>query len=223
MRRSWDPFDPDNTLGLARTKKLLGEFAYQRHRRRRVLGRRRLAGRRTSPAASRTRPASCAACNNAIKADLAAALQEVVDAGLAGRDRRRQHQHLRRLLRPAVQPDRRHQLGSLSRHTWGQALDTNTVANCQGCVPQMDCRVVRIFRKHNFAWGGNFLIPDGMHFEWVGEPRNTYPVPVAVLPQRAERRARIDSPADRRDQRRQPTACACSPTTAGRSPETERR
>ncbi len=70
----------------------------------------------------------------------------------------------------------------LSRHTWAQALDTNTVSNCQGCVPQMDCRVVRIFRAHNFAWGGNFLNPDGMHFEWVGEPRNTYLYPSRYCP-----------------------------------------
>ena len=28
VRRSWDPFDPDSTIGLARTKKFLGEFAY---------------------------------------------------------------------------------------------------------------------------------------------------------------------------------------------------
>jgi hypothetical protein len=41
----------------------------------------------------------------------------------------------------------------------------------------MDCRIVRIFRKHNFAWGGNFLTPDGMHFEWVGEARNTLQYP----------------------------------------------
>ena len=42
--------------------------------------------------------------------------------------------------------------------------------------------MVRIFRKHNFAWGGNFLAPDGMHFEWVGEPRNTYQYPSRFCP-----------------------------------------
>jgi len=55
----------------------------------------------------------------------------------------------------------------------------------------MDCRAVQIFRKHGFAWGGNFLVPDGMHFEWVGERRdslsypsrfcrNTAPAPLAL-------------------------------------------
>ena len=41
---------------------------------------------------------------------------------------------------------------------------------------------MRIFRKHGFAWGGNFLVPDGMHFEWVGEPRDQYPYPSRFCP-----------------------------------------
>jgi hypothetical protein len=58
------------------------------------------------------------------------------------------------------------------------AIDTNTLGSCQGCAPpDMDCRTVRIFRKHGFAWGGNFLRPDGMHFEWVGERRDLLPYP----------------------------------------------
>ncbi|MEI7547755.1 MAG: M15 family metallopeptidase, partial [Actinomycetota bacterium] len=72
--------------------------------------------------------------------------------------------------------------GTVSRHSWGQAIDMSTAANCQGCVPKMDCRIVRIFRKHGFAWGGNFLEPDGMHFEWVGEARNLNQTPVAYCP-----------------------------------------
>ena len=39
-------------------------------------------------------------------------------------------------------------LGFLSRQSWGMALDTNTTTNAQGTTPRMDCRVVRIFRKH---------------------------------------------------------------------------
>ncbi len=74
------------------------------------------------------------------------------------------------------------ELGFLSRHSWAMALDTNTVSNCQGCVPQMNCDVVRIFRRHNFAWGGNFLVPDGMHFEWVGERRDQLSYPSTYCP-----------------------------------------
>ena len=46
----------------------------------------------------------------------------------------------------------------------------------------MDCTVVRIFRKHNYAWGGNFLRADGMHFEWVGERRDLYQYPSKYCP-----------------------------------------
>ena len=182
VRRSWDPFDPDSTIGLARTKKFLGEFAYTRQPTRRCLGRRRLA-RRIHPAAREPYPTGInAACNKTIKADLAAALQAVVDAGLAGAIDVANANTFGGCFGPRFSRIIGTQLGTLSRHTWAQALDTNTVANCQGCVPQMDCRVVRIFRAHNFAWGGNFINPDGMHFEWVGEPRNTFLYPSRYCP-----------------------------------------
>ena len=67
--------------------------------------------------------------------------------------------------------------GNLSRHTWAMAIDMNTVTNAMGAVPTMDCRVVWIFRKWGFAWGGNFSTPDGMHFEWVGEDRSRIQYP----------------------------------------------
>jgi hypothetical protein len=57
---------------------------------------------------------------------------------------------------------------TLSRHAWGGAIDINPAANPQGGKPSMDHRVVDIFRKHGFAWGGTFPTPDGMHFEYIG-------------------------------------------------------
>uniref|UniRef100_A0A6J7PSL6 Unannotated protein n=1 Tax=freshwater metagenome TaxID=449393 RepID=A0A6J7PSL6_9ZZZZ len=65
--------------------------------------------------------------------------------------------------------------GTVSRHTWGAAIDLNPTTNCVGCAPRLPCAVVQIFRSHGFAWGGNFLVPDGMHFEWVGERRDRHP------------------------------------------------
>ncbi len=181
VRRSWDPFDPDNTIGLAKTKKLLGELAYSVTESGAVLvddswRAKYIPNREPYPTGIN------AACNNAIKADLTAALQDVVNAGLAGAIDVGNANTYGGCFGPRFSRIVGTQLGSLSRHTWAQALDTNTVANCQGCVPQMDCRVVRIFRAHNFAWGGNFLNPDGMHFEWVGEPRNTYLYPSRYCP-----------------------------------------
>jgi hypothetical protein len=57
----------------------------------------------------------------------------------------------------------------------------------------MDCRVVQIFRKHNFAWGGNFLRPDGMHFEWVGERRDLITTPDRYCSNVAGYRERAES------------------------------
>ncbi len=181
VRRSWDAFDPDGTIGLARTKKLLGQFAYSVTASGGVLiddtwQAAYIPPRELYPTGIR------AACNNSMKADLAAALQDVVNAGLSGAIDVANANTYGGCFGPRFSRIVGTQLGSLSRHTWAQAFDTNTVTNCQGCVPQMDCRVVRIFRAHNFAWGGNFLNPDGMHFEWVGEPRNTYLYPSRYCP-----------------------------------------
>jgi hypothetical protein len=181
VRRSWDPVDPDGTIGLAKTKKLLGELAYSLTSSGAMLvdsawQAAYIPGREPYPTGIR------AACNNSIKADLAAALQAVVDAGLAGAIDVNNANTFGGCFGPRFTRIVGTQLGTLSRHTWGQALDTNTTSNCQGCVPQMDCRVVRIFRAHNFAWGGNFINPDGMHFEWVGEPRNSYQYPSRYCP-----------------------------------------
>lgn len=53
----------------------------------------------------------------------------------------------------------------LSNHAWGLAVDLNTVDNCLGCTPLMDMRIVEVFRKWGFKWGGDWSRPDGMHFE----------------------------------------------------------
>ena len=204
VRKSWDAADPDSTLSLAVTKTLLGEFdlnygylfaPVNPPNEFTAVGAAWKAA--YLPAGAEGYPTGIKAiCNKVIKADLEAALAEVnatypslvnrstnKDASTTGLDVANSNYYggcspggLARLSRLSGN------LGSVSRHSWGQALDVGTVANCQGCVPKMDCRIVRIFRKHNFAWGGNFLISDGMHFEWVGEPRNTLQYPSKYCP-----------------------------------------
>jgi hypothetical protein len=136
-----------------------------------------------------------ARCHNRVLGDLRAALDEVAAAGLASAiDVTNANTyggcHNARFNRISGE------LGFLSRHAWAMALDTNTVSNCQGCVPRMHCGVVRIFRKHNFAWGGNFLRPDGMHFEWVGERRDLVNGPAQYCPNIVSFGASTEQPPD---------------------------
>ena len=53
-----------------------------------------------------------------------------------------------------------------SNHAYGAAIDINAPENAYGATPTMDERVVAIFERWGFRWGGDFLIPDGMHFEY---------------------------------------------------------
>lgn len=60
--------------------------------------------------------------------------------------------------------------GRLSHHAWGIGIDINVAENAFGTAPDQDPRLVRIFENHGFTWGGRWLVPDGMHFEWVRFP-----------------------------------------------------
>jgi hypothetical protein len=184
IRRTWDPPDPDETIGMARTKAALGEFAYRVNANGSVsqdsawLAASLPSGRRELGLGVRAR------CHNMVEPALRAALAEIGARGLQGTlDVANANSfggcHLARFNR--LTPDS--SLGFLSRHSWGMAFDTNTVGSCQGCAPPDfatrpgGCTTVQIFRKYGFAWGGNFLTPDGMHFEWVGERRDLLPYP----------------------------------------------
>ncbi len=191
IRRSWDPADPDDTIGMAETKAALGEFAYRLNANGSVSqdaawvaaslpsGRELLNG--SIPIRAR--------CHNVVKPAIQAALAEIAAAGLGGTINVGDANlaggcHVARFNR--LTPDSA--LGFLSRHSWGMAIDTNTRGSCQGCAPPDfatragGCRAVQIFRKHGFAWGGNFLTPDGMHFEWVGERRDLLAYPSRYCP-----------------------------------------
>jgi hypothetical protein len=54
----------------------------------------------------------------------------------------------------------------LSHHSWGIAIDVNVAENPYGAPPNQDPRLVASFRRHGFLWGGDWLLPDGMHFEF---------------------------------------------------------
>lgn len=183
IRRSWASFDPDSTLSLASTKQLLGEFSYSILSAEAVAQSLNWVASYLPPGRELLVPAIPieARCNRRIRADLVAALTEVANAGLSGGidvDNTNTYGgcYNPRFSRTGLN------IGSLSRHAWGGALDINTVTNAQGDVPQLDCRIVRIFRSHNFAWGGNFLTADGMHFEWVGTRRDQYAYPSKYCP-----------------------------------------
>ena len=194
IRRSWDPPDPDDTLGMAGTKALLGEFTYRVNSNGSVsqdgawVAASLPAGRVLLNSSIRI----SARCHNVIAPALSAALAEVAAAGLGGTidvgDANTYGGcHVARFNR--LTPDS--SLGFLSRHSWGMALDTNTQGSCQGCAPPNfasrpgGCTTVQIFRRHGFAWGGNFLTPDGMHFEYVGERRDLQAYPSRFCPNTA--------------------------------------
>ncbi|MCU1400947.1 MAG: hypothetical protein JWN62_4056 [Acidimicrobiales bacterium] len=184
IRRSWDPFDPDSQIGMAETKAKLGEFAFRVQANGADAS---LTGDWEAGHLPPDRQVLSAAipikarCNLAITADLSAALDEVAAVGLGGAIDVGNANTFGGCFYPRFNRLSGN-LGILSRHTWAQALDTNTTSNPQGGTPHMNCDVVRIFRKHNFVWGGNFLTPDGMHFEWVGTRRDQYLYPSRYCP-----------------------------------------
>ena len=58
---------------------------------------------------------------------------------------------------------------SLHRNKKGIAIDLNASTNAYGAPPAMDPRVVDAFERWGMRWGGDFSVPDGMHFEWYDD------------------------------------------------------
>ena len=184
LRTSWDRKNPDGTLGTATTKKLLGEFSYRPTVGSSIL----VAGSWTSSnIAWKMRYTDIKLGNNCHRIVVDAiqgALTEIKRAGLSQfvntqNSNRYGGCFVGRYNRLAGN------FGAPSRHAWGMAIDINTDTNPQGGVPQMNCAVVRIFRKWGFAWGGNFWPADGMHFEYVGERRDQLGYPSRYCPNKA--------------------------------------
>ncbi len=56
----------------------------------------------------------------------------------------------------------------ISRHAWGIAFDVNAADNVRGRDGAQDPRVIDLLARHGFTNGGPWLVPDAVHFEWVG-------------------------------------------------------
>lgn len=63
----------------------------------------------------------------------------------------------------------RGQPNELSTHCFALAVDFDAHKNQLGEKPQMDPRIVAIFKRHGFSWGGDFKRRDGMHFSYAWE------------------------------------------------------
>jgi hypothetical protein len=100
-------------------------------------------------------------CHRLLIPQLRGALQEVVDRGLDHLIDPSQYGGCWVPRHILFNPNR-----ALSMHAWGIAVDFNVKGNEYGNRnPQMDPRIVQIFKKWGFNWGGDWRTPDGMHFE----------------------------------------------------------
>lgn len=52
-----------------------------------------------------------------------------------------------------------------SLHAWGLAIDVNAAWNRYGKKPTLSKEFVECFTDAGFIWGGNWSVPDGMHFQ----------------------------------------------------------
>lgn len=99
-------------------------------------------------------------CHRIMIPQLASALQEISDAGLASEIRSSDYAgcYVPRFI------DRDPRRG-LSMHAFGLAVDLNVSTNGLGTRGDMHPTVVEIFQKWGFNWGGFWSRPDPMHFE----------------------------------------------------------
>jgi hypothetical protein len=99
-------------------------------------------------------------CHRLLIPQLRGALQEVVDRGLDDLIDPSQYGGCWVPRHIDFDPNK-----PLSMHAWGLAVDFNVSTNQLGRTPQMDQRIVEIFERWGFVWGGYWRRPDGMHFE----------------------------------------------------------
>lgn len=54
---------------------------------------------------------------------------------------------------------------SFSLHSWGVAIDINAATNAYNKKPTLSKEFVACFKRAGFDWGGDWKVPDGMHFQ----------------------------------------------------------
>lgn len=97
-------------------------------------------------------------CHRLLVPQLHAALEEIERAGLADEIYQYGGCYVPRFIdRDPSKP--------LSMHAFGLAVDLNTPTNQLATKGDMDPRVVEIFERWGFVWGGRWERPDPMHFE----------------------------------------------------------
>jgi hypothetical protein len=99
-------------------------------------------------------------CNRKLIAQLRGALEEVVAEGLTSTIHVYDGCFSSRFVL-------RSPSASISHHAWGIAIDVNADTNRFGTPPAQDPRLVAVMQRWGFAWGGDWIVPDGMHFEYL--------------------------------------------------------
>ena len=153
----------DLVLPPVRIKELFGEFAARPTPGRPGFLTLDPAWVRTHIATERVRLLGSVTCNVAMFPQIRGAIDEVIEAGLEGTIDSYSGcfspRHINRI--PSA---------GLSHHSWGIALDINVPTNLFGNPPNQDPRLVEVFERWGFLWGGRFIVPDGMHFEYRRPP-----------------------------------------------------
>ena len=97
-------------------------------------------------------------CHRLLFPQLRGALRDVANAGLASKIHSANGCYVPRFM----ERDPSH---PVSLHTWGIAIDLDSATNRRGSTGTMDPRVVAIFKRWGFRWGGDWSWSDPMHFE----------------------------------------------------------
>jgi hypothetical protein len=155
-RLGLDPHAVQNVVLVGSVGDAVGSYSYT------VLGGGRIAPQQSwvaSHISTETMPIiGVMTCNTAMFPQLRAALDEIVADGLAGAIHPGQYAgcYVPRFIAGTT---------TLSNHAFGLAFDVNVPENQRGTVGQIDRRVVAIFQKWGFTWGGTWHYTDPMHFE----------------------------------------------------------